>query len=123
MRCRSHLCVPAVAAAGVHDFFGIGGNQDFRKKRRRAHSFVDDADERLACNLAQHFARQTRRGQTSWNNGDRFHEVYFYPRRNGARPQPPSRKWAPMIMAESISGLMRRSLTNSAAAHKIKSWT
>jgi hypothetical protein len=49
-----HLSFPAVALAGLHDFVGIGGDDDVAviQQGRRTDSFVDPADQEFAGNLA-----------------------------------------------------------------------
>ena len=73
VRTRSHLRLPAMGAANLQDFLGIGRDDDLRQQRRRSHRLVDDSDQRFACNLAQHLARQTRGSQAGRNDGNRFH--------------------------------------------------
>ena len=56
-----HLRLPTMRAAGFQNLFGIRSDDHVGEKRRRADCLVDPTYQRLAGDLAQHFARETSR--------------------------------------------------------------
>ena len=69
----SHARVPLVAPAYVHDFVGIGGDDDVIEQRGGLDRVVHAPEQRLSRDVAQHLSRQARRGQPGWNDGNGFH--------------------------------------------------
>src|SRR5579864_2544513 len=73
-----HLGVPTVLTACVHNLVAVGCDDHIREQWRRMDRFIDNTDQGLSPDLAEHFPRQTSRGQTGRNNGDRFHGLPDY---------------------------------------------